>query len=427
VCRFKINEKKAESLPPLVYVDKIRSFGKDISTEVLSVLPYQQNSLDFQVTGIELRSEKNMTYQFMLEGYDRDWEEPTTRDYISFTNLAPGNYVFKTRARGTSGIWSETAEIPVTIVPAYWQTVWFRAAAAVLLIILVPLIYRYSLRGWRRFRKWRSLRYMAQYKIKDIIGEGAMGVVYLAFDKTSRSHVALKVIGEKLMEDKENRARFQREGRILSKLRHPFVVKVLATGEWMGRGYIAMEILKNGDLNTYLKKNFPLKETDLERILIDLIEGLAYIHNEGIVHRDLKCENIMLDDHLNPKIMDFGLSKSVLVTAMTQIGTIMGTLGYVAPEQITGRKTDRRSDIFSFGVIMYVLMTNRMPFKGENEIAMIHSIFNDLPVKPSEINPAVLPIHEKIVMKCLEKDPDSRYQDCEAILNDLRPEEIKLY
>ena len=427
VCRFKVSEKAADVVPPLVYVDKIRSFGKNISTEILSGLPYQQNSLDFQVTGIDLKSEKNMTYQFMLEGYDRDWEEPTTRDYISFTNLEPGNYVFKVRTRGVSGIWSEAAAVPITIVPAYWQTLWFRAVAAVVLIIFIPLVYRYSLRGWRRFRKWRSLRYIAQYKIKDIIGEGAMGVVYLAFDKTSRSHVALKVISEKLMEDKENRSRFQREGRIMSKLRHPFVVKVLATGEWMGRGYIAMEILKNGNLKTYLKNNFPLKETDLERILIDLIEGLVYIHSEGIVHRDLKCENIMLDDHLNPKIMDFGLSKSMLVTTMTQVGTIMGTLGYVAPEQITGGKTDRRSDIFSFGVIMYELLTNHMPFHGENEIAMIHSIFNDRPVKPSEINPAVQPIFDKIVLKCLEKDPDDRYQSCESILSDLRPEEIKLY
>lgn len=427
VCRFKINEKTLPPVPPLVYVDKVRSFGKEISTEILSELSYGQNSLDFQVTGMELKSEKNMTYQFMLEGYDKDWEAPTARDYISFTNLDPGKYVFKVRARGISGLWSEPAALPFTIIPAFWQTLWFRAASAFFILILIPLLFRFSLKGWKRFRKWRSMRHVAHYKIKEVLGEGAMGRVYLAFDKTSRIHVALKVISEKLMNDPENKERFMREGRILAKLRHPFVVKVYATGEWMGRGYIAMEILKGGDLKAYLKKNFPLKENDLERLLIAIAEGLVYIHKQNIVHRDFKCENIMLDDHLNPKIMDFGLSKSVLVTAMTQAGTIMGTLGYVAPEQITGGKTDQRSDIFSFGVVMYELLTNRLPFHGENEIAMIHSIFNDQPVKPSEINPDVLSVHEKIVMKCLEKDPERRYQTSEELLNDLRPEEIKIY
>jgi ligand-binding sensor domain-containing protein len=427
VCRFKPEMKKPAAVAPLVYVDKVRSFGKDISTELLPGLSYQQNSLDFEVAGIEMRSEKDMMYQFMLAGYDKDWEEPTSRDYISFTNLDPGQYVFKVRAKGVSGVWSEVSDLPITIIPAYWQTLWFQIGSIAIILILLPVLFRYGVRGWRAFRKKRSLRHIAHYKIKDILGEGSVGVVYLAFDKTSRIYVALKVIGEKLMDDPDNKARFKREGRILSKLRHPFVVKVYATGEFMGRGYIAMEILKNGDLKSYLIKNFPLKETDLERILIGLLEGLVYIHKEGIVHRDLKCANVMLDDHLNPKIMDFALSKSALITTMTRIGTIMGTLGYVAPEQITGGKTDQRSDIFSFGVMMYELLTGQLPFRGENEIAMIHSIFNDQPVKPSELQPGVQPTHEKIVMKCLEKDPENRYQSCDAILRDLRPEEIKLY
>ena len=426
-CRFRVEEKPPVGIPPLVYVDKIRSFGKAISAEVLRQLPYRQNSLDFQVSGIELSSEKEITYQFMLQGYDADWEEPTVRDFISYTNLEPGTYVFKVRAKGVSGLWSEPVGEAFEIIPEFWQTIWFRISGAVFVLVLIPTLFRFSRKGWKRFKEWRSLRYIAQYKIKSIIGEGAMGMVYMAFDKTSRMHVALKVIHGKLMNDPDNRARFEREGRILSKLRHPFVVKVYAAGEWMGRGYIAMEILKKGDLKAYLKNNFPLRENELERLLIGVTEGLAYIHQQGIVHRDFKCENIMLDENLNPKIMDFGLSKSVLVTAMTQVGTIMGTLGYVAPEQITGGKTDQRSDIFSFGVVMYELLTNRLPFRGENEIAMIHSIFNDRPVKPSEINPAVIALHEKIVMRCLEKDPDNRYQNCEGILNDLRPEEITLY
>lgn len=427
VCQFKVSEKTTPGIKPLVYVDKIRLFGKEISTEVLSALPYSQNSLDFQVVGVELKSEKEMSYQFMLQGFNEDWEAPTSRDFISYTNLEPGRYYFKVRAKGVSGIWSEPAVVTFEIIPAIWQTLWFQLGCMVFVVILIPMMYRYSLKGWRRFERWRSLRYIAQYKIKEIIGEGAMGTVYLAFDRTNRIHVALKVINEKLMNDPDNRSRFEREGRILSKLRHPFVVKVYATGESMGRGYIAMEILKNGDLKTYLKNNFPLKQNDLERLMIGIAEGLGYIHQQAIVHRDFKCENIMLDDHSNPKIMDFGLSKSVLVTTLTQIGTIMGVLSYVAPEQITGTKIDKRSDIFSFGVVMYVLMTNRMPFRGENEIAMIHSIFNDQPVKPSEINSTVLPLHEKIIMKCLQKNPDDRYQSCEEILDDLRPDEITLY
>jgi serine/threonine-protein kinase len=177
-----------------------------------------------------------------------------------------------------------------------------------------------------------------------------------------------------------------------------------------------MEYLSGGTLKQYLDRSFPLPTEEIRRLSLQILSGLNEIHSHGIMHRDIKTGNIMLDAENNVRIMDFGLSKSPLVTTMTTIGTVLGTLGYVAPEQVTNLNVDHRVDIFSFGVVLYELLTNTLPFTGENEIAVIHSIFNSIPKVPSDLRVEVPRQLSDLVMRCLEKDPSKRFSCAAEIM-----------
>ncbi|GAB4288996.1 MAG: hypothetical protein Kow0098_06680 [Ignavibacteriaceae bacterium] len=294
----------------------------------------------------------------------------------------------------------------------------FIHSALVSVFVLIPFslayIYFYS-----DYLKKKEAAYISHYRLYDVLGEGGMGKVYKAADVNTKDVVALKVLHPVLLEDPENRKRFISEGQILSAFNHPFIVKVIETGESGSLGFIAMEFLEGGTLKEYLNRNYPLQLEEIKRIFIQICDGLTEIHSKNIVHRDLKTNNIMFDAECNVRIMDFGLSKSGLVTTMTSLGTAVGTLGYVAPELITNVLSDKRSDIFSLGVMLYEAATNELPFKGENEIALIHSIFNTNPVLPSEKNSLYPEKLDRIIERCLRKIPDERYSDAEGVKEEL--------
>jgi hypothetical protein len=258
-------------------------------------------------------------------------------------------------------------------------------------------------------------RYISHYKILELLGTGGMGKVYKAVDSETKNIVALKVLNPELLKDPENRRRLSAEGHVLASFNHPHIVKVFEIGESNERGFIAMEYLSGGTLREKLEKEHPLSIEQIKRYVLQVCDGLAEVHAKGIVHRDLKTGNLMLDDKGNIRIMDFGLSKSPLVTTMTSLGTVLGTLGYVAPEQVTGVNADHRTDIFSLGVIIYELLTKELPFKGENEIALIHSIFNTIPTPPSVVRNDLRKQWDDIVLKCLAKDANERYATVEEI------------
>jgi len=267
--------------------------------------------------------------------------------------------------------------------------------------------------GWllvsRSIVQRREARYIVHYKLLQPIGEGGMGKVYRAQDVHTKKIIALKVLNTALLQDPENRRRLTAEGQMLSSFHHPHIVKVFEIGESAERGFIAMEYLAGGTLKQRLDRSFPLPLDEVKRLALQICDGLEEIHRHGIIHRDMKSGNIMLDDAGSIRIMDFGLSKSPLVTTMTTMGTVLGTLGYVAPEQVTNLNVDHRVDIFSMGVILYELLTNKLPFIGENEIAVIHAIFNTLPPEPATLNASLPAPLNVAVMKCLEKNPDHRF------------------
>lgn len=264
--------------------------------------------------------------------------------------------------------------------------------------------------------KKREAKLISHYEIDSIIGKGGMGKVYKAYDITNKKIVALKVLNPELVTDTENRKRLTNEGQILSQFNNKNIVKVFEIGETKEIVYISMEYLEGGTLDEFIKKNYQIKFNDIKRITIEICSGLKAVHEKNIIHRDLKSNNIMLDSKGNIKIMDFGLSKSSLLSKLTSKGTLLGTLGYISPEQITNSTIDNRSDIFSLGVILYELCTNTIPFKGENEMAMIHSVFNYNPPPPSQISNDIPSEFDNIILKCLAKNMNERFSNVEEII-----------
>src|SRR5690554_6153462 len=285
----------------------------------------------------------------------------------------------------------------------------------------VPVLFTCVI-GWvsvftaRYIIEKRNAKYISHFRLEEVIGEGGMGKVFYAEDTSAKRKVAFKVINPLLMKDPANRKRFTTEGKTLLSLNHPNIVKVYETGEAENTGFIAMEYLPNGTLKDFIQKEYPVDLNKIKKFSLQICEGIKEIHNNGIIHRDLKTNNIMLDESENIRIMDFGLSKSSLVSTMTSLGSVLGTLGYVAPEQVTNSQVDLRADIFSFGVILYELCTNQLPFKGENEIALIHSLFNTIPQVPSSINKNIPSFIDDVVEKCLKKEPDRRFKCTDEII-----------
>jgi hypothetical protein len=268
--------------------------------------------------------------------------------------------------------------------------------------------------GRIRARK-RSETYISHYRLAEQIGRGGMGRVFRAIDTNSKETVALKILHPELLNDPENRRRLAREGHLLSRFSHPNIVRVFEVADSFEQAFIAMEFLPGGTLKRYVEQSHPVPLSTIKSFLLQIADGLGEIHRNTIVHRDLKTANIMMDAKGTLRIMDFGISRSPLVTTMTSLGTAIGTLSYVAPEQITNINPDHRSDIFSFGVVAYELLTNTLPFKGENEIALIHAIFNTTPAPPSTLRPDVPDRVDSFVLRCLAKDPSGRFQTIEEV------------
>lgn len=283
----------------------------------------------------------------------------------------------------------------------------------------VILIHGFTVYLINYFIEKSESKFVSHFKLLEIIGVGGMGKVFKAIDINNKKIVALKVINPEIMKDEENQKRLSAEGEILSSIQHPNIVEVFEIGKGKEHTFVAMEFLPNGSLEDYIQKNYPISFETAKKIIEQICCGLEAIHQKQVIHRDLKSTNIMFDEKMNIKIMDFGLSKSPLITTMTSLGTVLGTLGFVAPEQVTNINVDHRTDIFSLGVIMYQMFTKQLPFKGENEIALIHSIFNTIPKPPIEINIETPVLLNKIILKCLEKNPENRYNSVVEIKEEL--------
>jgi eukaryotic-like serine/threonine-protein kinase len=263
-----------------------------------------------------------------------------------------------------------------------------------------------------------------RYEIVGELGRGAMGVVYKAIDPVIGRPVAVKTI--KLSAEgtglsrQELLARFQTEARAAGLLTHPNIVVVFDAGEEDGLYYITMELVEGRSLQALLDDGqaFPLPR--MLRIMEQACSALQFAHERNIVHRDIKPANLMLTADDTVKVTDFGTAKILQFGTVQQTAHVMGTPSYMSPEQVKGRAVDGRSDIFSLGVMLYEMVTGEKPFPGQNITTVIYKIVNEDPVPPKQVNPSIHPGMSAVVMRALAKDPDTRYQSCREMLEDLK-------
>ena len=251
-----------------------------------------------------------------------------------------------------------------------------------------------------------------------------MGVVYKATDTTLDRDVALKFLNAHL-NSPESKTRFAREAKAAASLNHPHIATIYEynevenpqTGEPVS--YIAMEFVEGKTLSTAIN-SIPVPVSEAARIALSICEALNHAHSKGIVHRDIKSENIMLTDDGQVKVMDFGLADIAGISRMTKEGTTVGTIAYMSPEQASTANVDHRSDLWSFGVVFYEMLTGRLPFIADYEQALIYQILNEQPDSIKSILPDIEPDLERIVLKLLEKDPARRYQNAGEVIADLK-------
>ena len=266
-----------------------------------------------------------------------------------------------------------------------------------------------------------------RYKILEKIGQGGMGVVYKAVDTKLKREVAIKFLPQNIAINKEERKRFEIEAQAAASLNHPNITTIYSIEETDNEFFIVMEYIEGIELKERLKSGI-ISPDEATNIAIQIAEGLKAAHIKGIIHRDIKSSNIMLTDSGIVKIMDFGLAKIKGGSELTKIGTTVGTIAYMSPEQARGEKVDKRTDIWSFGIVLYEMLTRELPFKGEYDQVIIYSIMNLEPETLSKKLQNKEPVSwneiyqnlEKIVFKSLAKDINQRYQQAEDLLAQLK-------
>lgn len=254
-------------------------------------------------------------------------------------------------------------------------------------------------------------RSFGRYHIIEPLGEGGMAAVYRALDTTLERDVALKVIRTDKVTDPQFITRFEREAKALARLSHPHIVKINDFGEQEGVPYLVMEFLPGGTLKQKQGKALPYQE--VARLLAPVARALEYAHEKDVIHRDVKPANILLTDRSLPMLSDFGIAKFFKAdsTVLTGTGVGIGTPEYMAPEQSQGHKVDHRADIYALGVVFYELLTGRRPYEADTPIAVIIKHINDPLPSPRQFVPELPYGVEQVIIKALQKDPASRYQD----------------
>ncbi len=258
-----------------------------------------------------------------------------------------------------------------------------------------------------------------RYDVEELVGHGGMSSVYKARDVLLERHVALKVLHEQYSNDEDFVERFKREARAVAQLQHPNIVTVIDRGEEDGRQYIVFEYVDGENLKERVVRNGRLEVREALEIAVEVARGLAFAHEQGLVHRDVKPQNILLNGDGRAKVTDFGIARTVDVDGMTQTGTILGTSNYIAPEQASGGRVDGQSDVYALGAVLYELLTGEVPFPGESfvVVAMKHM---------HEPAPSLLDVRGDVplrvaaaVDRALEKDPEQRFPTMDAFAAEL--------
>ena len=273
----------------------------------------------------------------------------------------------------------------------------------------------------------QSLGSLGRYELERVLGKGAMGIVYEALDPKLKRTVAIKTILLSQLDEetkKDFSQRFVREAHAVARLNHPNIVQVYDFGEQGGVAYLVMEFIQGNELKSALAANQVFDRNETVRIMCELLDALEFAHEAGVIHRDIKPANVMLDRQNRTKLTDFGVARLTDAdrtnAERTQAGTMVGTPAYMSPEQIQGLRIDRRTDIFSAGIILYQFLTGQKPFTGDGAWTVAKKIIQDNPPTPSSLNLAVSPELDRVVAKALAKDPNQRFSNAREFAAALR-------
>ncbi len=265
----------------------------------------------------------------------------------------------------------------------------------------------------------RGTTFAGRYEIIESLGTGGMGKVYRAYDNKIKEEIALKLLRPEIATNKKTIERFSNEIRLSRKITHRNVCRMHDLNEHQELQYITMEYVPGEDLKSFIRRVGHLPPGKAISIGRQICEGLTEAHALGVIHRDLKPQNIMIDKSGNAKIMDFGIARSLRAEGITGEGTIIGTPEYMSPEQVEGRETDQRSDIYSLGVVLYEMLTGKVPFEGENTFSIALKHKDEMPPHPRKFNPELSPELSAVILKCMAKEKEERYQSAQDLLRDL--------
>ncbi|MFQ5754421.1 MAG: serine/threonine protein kinase, partial [bacterium] len=258
------------------------------------------------------------------------------------------------------------------------------------------------------------MKKIKHYKIVELLGSGGMGKVYKAFDLMLERDVAIKVLHRHLWNDKKTDDRFLQEARAIARLVHPNIVTIHEVGMAGCGRYIVMEFVQGIPLGQLLMAKGALEPEYSIKLAKQVLSGLFSAHKLGILHRDIKLDNILIADNDIVKILDFGIAKMTAKKGLTAAGDILGTVEYMAPEQMLGEIVDHRCDIYAAGVVLYQMLTKRLPFQGKDAVAILYKIMNEDPAPPSYYNNQVGQELDQIVLKAISKTREERWETAEA-------------
>ncbi|MDQ3849300.1 MAG: protein kinase, partial [Actinomycetota bacterium] len=254
-----------------------------------------------------------------------------------------------------------------------------------------------------------------RYQVIDRLGSGGMADVFSAQDLQLGRKVALKLLHERFAQDEEFVERFRREASSAAGLQHQHVVSVYDRGEWDGTAYIAMEYVAGRTLKQVIQQEGPLEPGRAVDLAVQVLRAVRFAHRRGVIHRDLKPHNVIVDEEGRAKVTDFGIARAG-ASDITETGSIMGTAQYLSPEQAQGHAVNAPSDLYSVGIVLYEMLTGRVPFDGDSTVAVALKQVSESPVPPSRLNPAVTPELEAVVLRALAKDPAERFADAEEFI-----------
>src|SRR4051812_15644560 len=250
-----------------------------------------------------------------------------------------------------------------------------------------------------------------RYELEELVGTGGMSSVFRAHDRLLDRKVALKILHEQYTADEDYVERFRREARSVAALSHPNIVTVIDRGEHEERQFIVFEYVDGENLKRLIQRRGPAPVSTALELAMQIARGLSFAHQQGLVHRDVKPQNILLNGDGQAKVTDFGIARSLDVQhGMTQTGTVLGTSDYIAPEQAQGQRVDEHTDVYSLGVVLYEMLTNEVPFPGENFVAVAMRHINEEPPSIRDKRPDVSPRLEAAVHRAMAKHPEDRFQ-----------------